>query len=55
MTAMQALNFRKPLKSSPLIEKLKTAYRKIVPFYEKDRVLYDDIQVTVDFMRDVKI
>lgn len=51
MTAMQALDFRKPLKSSPLIEKIKSDYRKIVPFYDKDRIIYDDIQVTVDFMR----
>lgn len=51
MTAMQALDFRKPLKSSPVIEKIKADYRKIVPFYDKDRIIYDDIQVTVDFMR----
>jgi histidine ammonia-lyase len=55
MTAMQALDFRNPLKSSPLIEKIKNDYRKIVPFLEKDRVLYDDIQVTVDFMREIKL
>lgn len=55
MTAMQALDFRKPLKSSPLIEKIKADYRKVVPFYEKDRVLYNDIQVTVDFMREIKL
>jgi histidine ammonia-lyase len=55
MTAMQALDFRKPLKSSPLIEKIKNDYRKIVPFLKKDRVLYDDIQVTVDFMREIKL
>ena len=55
MTAMQALDFRKPLKSSPLIEKIKASYRKIVPFYSKDRILYDDIQVTVDFMRGIKV
>lgn len=55
MTAMQALDFRKPLKSSPLIEKVKADYRKIVPYYEKDRVLYDDIQVTVDFMRTLNL
>lgn len=55
MTAMQALDFRKPLKSSPLIERVKADYRQIVPFYEKDRVIYDDIQVTVDFMRSIKL
>lgn len=55
MTAMQALDFRKPLKSSPLIEKIKADYRKIVPYYSKDRVIYPDIQVTVDFMRSIEL
>jgi len=55
MTAMQALDFRKPLKSSPLIEKIRVDYRKLVPYYDKDRVLYDDIQVTVDFMRTIML
>ena len=55
MTAMQALDFRKPLKSSPLIEEVKAEYRKLVPYYDKDRVIYGDIQVTVDFMRGLKL
>lgn len=55
MTAMQALDFRKPLRSSALIEKIKADYRKIVPFLDRDRVLYDDIQNTVDFMRSIKL
>lgn len=55
LTAMQALDFRKPLKSSPLIEKIKIDFRQIVPFLEQDRVLYDDIQVTVDFMREIEV
>lgn len=55
MTAMQALDFRKPLKSSEQIENIKADYRKTVPFLSGDRVLYDDIQVTVDFMRDIRI
>ena len=55
MTAMQALDFRTPLKSSPLIEKIRADYRKLVPYYDKDRVLYDDIQVTVDFMRTITL
>ena len=54
MTAMQALDFRLPHKSSPLIEKIRADYRKVVPHYDKDRVLYDDIQVTVDFMREIQ-
>ncbi|MEX0813323.1 MAG: histidine ammonia-lyase [Chitinophagales bacterium] len=55
MTAMQALDFRKPLKSSPRIEAIRKTYRKIVPHLEKDRLLYDDIQVTVDFMREIEV
>jgi len=55
MTAMQALDFRKPLKSSALIEDLKQQYRRIVPYYDKDRVIYNDIQVTVDFMRGISL
>jgi histidine ammonia-lyase len=55
MCAMQALEFRAPLKSSPLIEALKSEYRKLVPYYEKDRVIYDDIQNTVDFMRTIQL
>jgi histidine ammonia-lyase len=55
MTAMQALDFRSPLKSSSLIEKVKSEYRKVVPHYHKDRVIYNDIQVTVDFMRGIRL
>jgi histidine ammonia-lyase len=54
MCATQGLDFRKPLRSSAFIESTKKAYRNIVPFYEKDRVIYDDIQRTVDFMRTIK-
>lgn len=55
MCATQGLDFRKPLKSSKLIESIKSDYRKIVPYLEKDRVLYDDIQNTIDFMRLIKL
>ena len=55
MTAMQALDFRHPMKSSKRIEAVKKQYRKVVPFLDKDRVLYDDIQRTVDFMRTIDL
>ena len=55
MTAMQALDFRKPLKSSPLIEKIREDYRSLVPHYAKDRVMHDDMVATVEFMRGIKI
>ncbi|MBL7778506.1 MAG: histidine ammonia-lyase [Chitinophagales bacterium] len=53
MTAMQALEFRQPLSSSPFIEQVKNEYRKLVPAYDTDRIIYPDIQITVDFMRDI--
>ena len=55
MTAMQALDFRKPTKSSPMIEKHRTAYRKVVPFLEQDRVLSTDIHQTITFLRTINL
>ncbi len=55
MTAMQALDMRSPLKSSSQIEAVRADYRKHVPFLEQDRILYNDIQKTVDFMRTLKL
>lgn len=53
--AAQALDFRRPLKSSPVIEKLFKDYRKVVPFIDKDTVMYPYIAKSVEFMRNEKI
>jgi histidine ammonia-lyase len=50
MNAAQALEFRKPSKSSPVIEKLISDYRKKVPVVKKDRILYEDIHTTREFL-----
>ena len=50
MNAAQALEFRRPLKSSPFIEKLVKDYRKEVPFVEDDIVMYKEIKKTVSFL-----
>lgn len=50
MNAAQAIDFRRPLKSSPLIEKVMEAYRKEVPFVEDDVVMADYIKMTMDFL-----
>jgi histidine ammonia-lyase len=52
MTGMQALEYRRPLKSSPLIEKIRTAYRQVVPRLEADRVLSEDMEKTLGFLRE---
>lgn len=51
MNAAQALEFRRPLKSSPAIEKLFADYRAVVPFVEVDRVLYTDIAKSIGFLK----
>jgi len=42
-TAAQALEFRKPLKSSKTIEKIVSNYRKDVKFINRDEVMHDHI------------
>lgn len=49
--AAQALEFRRPKKSSPVIEKLFDEYRKVVPFIVNDEVMYPHIQHSIEFLR----
>lgn len=49
--AAQALEFRRPQKSSPVIEKLFDEYRKVVPFIVNDEVMYQHIQHSIEFLR----
>ena len=51
LTAVQALEFRRPLKTSGELEKLVEAFRKEVPFNEVDRLLHDDMKLAVEFIR----
>ena len=49
--AAQALEFRRPMKSSPVIEKLVAEYRKVVPFVDVDQVMYPHIEESIQFIR----
>lgn len=49
--AAQALDFRKPLKSSPKIMEIYDEYRKTVPFIEDDKLMYPYIQRSIEFLR----
>lgn len=49
--AAQALEFRRPMKSSPAIEKLVAEYRKVVPFVDVDQVMYPHIEESIQFIR----
>lgn len=50
MNAAQGIDFRRPLKSSPIIEKVMEEYRKHVPFVEDDVVMTDYIEKTMEFL-----
>ncbi|WP_224490239.1 histidine ammonia-lyase [Robertkochia flava] len=50
MNASQALEFRKPLKSSEKIEDFLASYTTVVPFVAQDRVLHYDIEKTKGFI-----
>lgn len=52
MVSMQALEFRRPLRSSAPIEAAHTAYREQVARLDGDRVLSDDIEKTIQFLRE---
>jgi histidine ammonia-lyase len=49
--AAQALDMRRPLKSSPKIEAWHAEYRKHVPYIENDTVMSPLIAATVEFLR----
>ena len=49
--AAQALEFRRPAKSSPVIERIFEDYRKVVPFIDNDTVMQPLIEKSVQFIR----
>ncbi len=51
LNASQALEFRRPLKTSPYLEGFIADYRKVVPFISEDRALYIDIENSISFLR----
>jgi len=51
MNAAQALEFRRPLVSSPEIENLVSVYRKSVPFMRNDEVLYELMHASQHFIK----
>jgi histidine ammonia-lyase len=54
-TAVQALDFRRPLKSSPLIEKVVKDYRENVSFIKDDKVMYGEIAKSIGFVKNLEI
>ena len=51
LISTQALEFHRPLKSSPKIEKVFSKCREQVPFLDRDRILKKDIDILEQLIR----
>ncbi len=51
--AAQAMGFRHPVKTSPYLEDFLKKYREKVSFIENDKVMYEDIKASVEFLRNL--
>jgi len=51
MNASQAIEFRRPQKTSPQLEKLLIDYRKVVPFMKEDEVIYPAMHASQQYLR----
>jgi len=54
-TAAQAIDFRRPAKSSPYLESFLSHYRKKVSFINNDKVMFEDINMSVEFLRKIEL
>ena len=55
MNASQALEFRRPLKSSEFIENFVAMFRESVPLVQDDRVLHYDIERAILFLQNMNV
>lgn len=53
--AAQAIDFRRPLKTSPVLERFILAYRKKVDFVSNDIIMYHNISASIQFLDDADI
>ena len=55
LAAVQALEYRKPLTSSPAIGQLVEKFRKKISFNESDRFLHEDLVNAIEFMKEYPV
>lgn len=55
INAAQGLEFRRPLKSSSIIEQLHQEYRKVVPFIDTDTYFHPLLEVSKQFVKHLNI
>ena len=51
LNAVQAIEFRRPLKTSDFLENIISEFRKIVSFNTSDRIMHDDMIKSLDFLK----
>jgi histidine ammonia-lyase len=54
LNAAQALEFRRPARTSPYLEGLIARYRSAVPFISEDTIMYKEIEKSIEFIRTVE-
>lgn len=55
MNASQAIEFRRPLKSSEFLEMFIKSFREEVPLVEEDRILHYDIEKSIAFLNSLQL
>lgn len=55
LNAAQAIEFRRPLRSSSLLENVLAQFRAEIPFMKEDRIISNDMRKAALFVRDAKI
>lgn len=55
LNAAQAIEFRKPLSTSPILSGFLDKFREKVPFIEQDKVLHEDIIKAKSFIKEVDL
>ncbi|MEA3445900.1 MAG: histidine ammonia-lyase [Bacteroidota bacterium] len=49
---IQAMEFRKPEKTSPILTNFIEQFRKIIPYIKEDKIMYKEMKAAVKFIRD---
>lgn len=53
--AAQAVDFRKPIKTSPVLENFLKEYRKNVEFVSEDKIMYKEIDASIRFLQKYEV
>ena len=55
LSAVQAIEYRRPMKSSSFLEKIIAAFREKISFNNTDRFLHDDMMAAIEFMESYEL